>query len=68
MTDPEHLEPFHWFGPNTCAALYALLDAGPCQRIEVRGHGEKMTLTVVRPDGTAESPLNESFLCPPICP
>jgi hypothetical protein len=66
--DPEHVEPFHWFGPATCAALYALMDAGPCARIEIRGHGEHMTLTVIRADGTAEQALNESHPCPPFCP
>ncbi len=71
--DPEHLEPFHWFGPDTCAALAMQLTSGPVARLEIRGHGEHMTLTVVRPGDAPETPsregpLNESHLCPPFCP
>lgn len=72
-TDPELIEPFHWFGPDTCAALAMHLTSGPVARLEVRGHGTNMTLTVVRPGDAPETPqreqpLNESFPCPPRCP
>lgn len=68
--DPELLEPYHWFGPDTCAALALLLTSGPVARLEVRGHGTNMTLTVVRPGDAPvrETPLNESHPCPPFCP
>lgn len=71
--DLELIEPYHWFGPDTCAALALLLTSGPVARLEVRGHGTNMTLTVVRPTGVGEAPnreqpLNESFPCPPVCP
>ena len=66
---------YHWFGPETTAELCKqLTEAGPC-RLEVRGHGRHMTLTVV-PVAQAEDltltgrlfrPLNESHPCPPDC-
>lgn len=66
---------FHWFGPATTAALLEQLQqAGPC-RLEVRGDGHHMTLTVVPEAQAADptltgrlfKPLNESHPCPPDC-
>lgn len=70
----ENLEPrYHWFGPETTAELCKqLTEAGPC-RLEVRGHGHNMTLTVVcigQEEGLTTRlfrPLNESHPCPPDC-
>ena len=69
------MEPrYHWFGPETTVELCKqLTEAGPC-RLEVRGEGRHMTLTVV-PLNEGPSlevkphfkPLNESHPCPPDC-
>lgn len=62
-----------WFGPETTVPLRdqlnATLEGGA--RLEVRGNGRAMTLTVVPLGPTALAafaPLNKSFVCPPICP
>lgn len=66
---------FHWFRGATVDALRTHLNAGPVDRLEVHQDGEMMTLVVVYAadeaapiPGSKTEPLNESFLCPPICP
>lgn len=68
------VERYHWFGPASVEKLRAQLNAGPVARLEVRGDGEQMTLTVVyvadeaAPIALDGGPVNESFPCPPRCP
>ena len=63
---------FHWFRGATVETLKDRLNAGNVDRLEVHQDGDSMTLVVVYGPVTAPevhtSPLNESFLCPPICP
>lgn len=68
-------ERFHWFRGATVDALRVHLNAGPVDRLEVHQDGEKMTLVVVYAHdeaapipGTRTEPLNESWICPPVCP
>ena len=65
--------PYTWFDGETVAALYQRLqNIGPENaRLEVRGKGAHMTLTVVRTGITAADttdPLNKAHPCPPDCP
>lgn len=64
--------PFHWFGPDSVAALREKLNAaGPGAILEVHQHGQDMTLWVV-PAGIVAleggGGVNESHICPPVCP
>jgi len=67
---------FTWFPAETTQKLTAQLTAaGPDARLEVRQQGTAMTLQVVMPgDATVGrapvrfEPLNDSRICPPICP
>ncbi len=73
-TDPELIEPFHWFGKASIEKLRAQLSRSDAERLEVRGHGEHMTLTVIYAADAqgdrfpSDDPVNESFPCPPRCP
>jgi len=63
---------FHWFRGATVDALKDQLNAGNVDRIEVHHDGDAMTFHVIygatpTPEVHA-TPLNESFICPPICP
>lgn len=63
---------YHWFGPPTTDQLREQLNATPQARLEIRGEGEDMTLTVVpiEAEGRRGAPLqvlNESHPCPPQC-
>jgi hypothetical protein len=68
-------QPYHWFKGASVRALYdRLAAAGPdTARLEVRQDGDKMTFRVVadgegEEDGkAAETDINDSFRCPPIC-
>lgn len=64
---------YWWFRGASVHALAARLqDAGPDARLEVRIDAEdKMTFRIVVDGATAsvaEEDINESWLCPPICP
>jgi hypothetical protein len=66
------MKPFHWFEGETVEELRAQLNAaGAGARLEVRQHGEDMTLHVV-PAGVVplegSGGLNKSHICPPDCP
>ena len=69
--------PFHWFqGKSVETLTERLIDANPATcRLEVYQDGDKMTFRVVPAfvaDGVTtadeDSPINDSFLCPPRCP
>jgi hypothetical protein len=65
--------PYWWFQGATVAALRERLNAAsPDAVLEVHLNGEKMTLDVVEPDAARGeervTALNESFICPPVCP
>lgn len=70
---------FWWFPETSSVALARRIqDAGPGHRLEVRiDKADAMTFRVVRAPlsqgiaeaaGVDEPDINESFLCPPICP
>lgn len=65
--------PYWWFTAPTVRELYdRLSEAGPdTARLEVHLSGDKMTLEVIGEDDAARTrpqPLNDSRVCPPICP
>lgn len=65
--------PFHWFkGASVELLVERLIDANPATaRLEVHQEGDKMTFVVVAEDVkvmAVPAPINDSFLCPPICP
>jgi hypothetical protein len=66
------MRPFHWFKATTWQQLRDRLIAASADAwLEVHLDGDKMTLQVVEPSADAVAqlaPLNESYLCPPICP
>jgi hypothetical protein len=66
--------PYWWFKGASVTELCDRLNDTPNARLEVRiDDNQKMTLTVV-PDGPStaaapfDPPINESHVCPPICP
>lgn len=64
---------YHWFQGASVRELYdRLTAAGPVAstRLEVRISGDKMTLEVVGETQSAQRnpPINDSRVCPPICP
>jgi hypothetical protein len=65
-------KPFWWFEGASVTALLERLTANPDARLEVHLDGEKMTFIVAskRADAAApfDPPINESHICPPICP
>ena len=63
-------QPFWWFeGKSIEHLVRALMDAGPDARLEVHsGPGDKLFLRVVDANKVAGDPINDSRLCPPICP
>jgi hypothetical protein len=71
MSDPtagsSHVDRFHWFPEETVAQLLAQIEEYGAERLEVRQHGDAMYLRVVGRLGQGPD-LNESRLCPPICP
>jgi hypothetical protein len=67
-------KPYWWFNGASVSELTERLNNTPNARLEVHLDGEKMTL-VVAPDNPAQAaavhldpPINESHICPPICP
>jgi len=66
------MKPFHWFKFSTWSQLRDRLNAASeLAWLEVHQDGDAMTLQVVEPGTEAvirEAPLNESYVCPPICP
>lgn len=65
-------ERFWWFRGESVAALRAHLNGvGPECRLEVRIQGDDMTFTVIPESlGPTEAGgvINQSHVCPPICP
>lgn len=67
-------ESYWWFGPETVEPLKErLAAAGSGARLEVRLHAnDKLWLRIVPAGVTSEAAagndLNESHICPPICP
>ena len=63
---------FYWFPESSSVELARrITEAGPGHRLEVRISPEhKVTFRVVRADAArfADSDVNESFPCPPVCP
>jgi hypothetical protein len=66
MTNPE---PFTWFRGPSVTKLIKDLTAASLPRLEVYQKGDKMTFKVVdETDGKVHDPINDSHVCPPICP
>lgn len=67
-------ERFHWFTGESLESLawqlreYIEGFGADHVRLEVRQHGDDMTLRVLSDTGEGDDPINESRLCPPICP
>lgn len=64
---------YHWFQGASVRELYDRLGAAnpDTARLEVRISGDKMTLEViaqVETQATRNPPINDSRICPPICP
>lgn len=59
---------YHWFKAESVDKLKSALEAaGPGAELEVHQEGEKMTFKVMHP-ASVVAEVNDSFLCPPICP
>jgi hypothetical protein len=69
-------KPYHWFQGASVRELYDQIGAiGPdTARVEVRQAGNKMTFDVLDPAAPVEDTqriqpaINDSKVCPPICP
>lgn len=65
---------YHWFQGASVRELHERLSAVNLDtaRLEIRTEGDKMTLDVVAEgeatDLTRTPPINDSRICPPICP
>lgn len=66
-TEASHGRPYHWFQGASVQELYDRLGRyGPSEAIlKVHQHGDAMYFSV---DGDDDPPINDSRLCPPICP
>jgi len=70
-------KPFWWFDAQAVDKLREKLNAaGPGARLEVRPVGAKsimivdgsLHLVVVPADKSSQDPVNDSHVCPPVCP
>lgn len=63
-------KPYWWFqGKSVERLVEQLLDAGEGARLEAHPVGDdKLHLVVVKPSHPGNDPINDSHVCPPVCP
>lgn len=65
--------PFHWFQGASVEELTRQLVASPGCRLEVHAEGQDLIFYVIPPgavsaEGEGGGGINDSHICPPVCP